>query len=114
MTSQTTEAIVRVSSIRILLVDDVESWRLSVTSMLRAEPSLEVIFEASDGLKAVQAAESLQPAVVLLDIGLPGLKRNTGGWMGLGLLVLQADEFCDGSFKFAHAVVGTPLDLPLR
>ena len=82
MTSQTTEAIVRVSSIRILLVDDVESWRLSVTSMLRAEPSLEVIFEASDGLKAVQAAESLQPAVVLLDIGLPGLNGiQVGGWI---------------------------------
>jgi len=82
MTSQTTEAIVRVSSIRILLVDDVESWRLSVSSMLRAEPSFEVVFEASDGLKAVQASESLQPAVVLLDIGLPGLNGiQVGGWI---------------------------------
>jgi DNA-binding NarL/FixJ family response regulator len=82
MTSQTTEAIVRVSSIRILLVDDVESWRLSVSSMLLAEPSFEVVFEASDGLKAVQAAERLQPSVVLLDIGLPGLNGiQAGGWI---------------------------------
>ena len=70
------------SSIRILLVDDVESWRLSVSSMLRTEPSFEVVFETSDGLKAVQAAEKLQPAVVLLDIGLPGLNGiQAGGWI---------------------------------
>lgn len=82
MTFQTTEAIVRVSSIRIMLVDDVKSWRLSVSSMLRVEPSFEVVFEASDGLKAVQAAEKLQPAVVLLDIGLPGLNGiEAGGWI---------------------------------
>ena len=70
------------SSIRILLVDDVKSWRLSVSSMLRVEPSFEVVFETSDGLKAVQAAEKLQPAVVLLDIGLPGLNGiEAGGWI---------------------------------
>jgi DNA-binding NarL/FixJ family response regulator len=68
-----------VSSIRILLVDDVESWRLSISSMLRAEPSFEVVFETSDGLKAVEAAEKLQPAVVLLDIGLPGLNGIQAG-----------------------------------
>ena len=70
------------SSIRILLVDDVESWRLSVSSVLRAETSFEVVFETSDGLKAVQAAEKLQPAVVLLDIGLPGLNGiQAGRWI---------------------------------
>ena len=70
------------SSIRILLVDDVESWRLAVSSMLRAEPSFEVVLETSDGLKAVQAAEKFQPAVVLLDIGLPGLNGiGAGGWI---------------------------------
>jgi DNA-binding NarL/FixJ family response regulator len=68
-----------VSSIRILLVDDVESWRSSISSMLRTEPSFEVVFETSDGLKAVEAAEKLQPAVVLLDIGLPGLNGIQAG-----------------------------------
>ena len=70
------------SSIRILLADDVESWRSSISSMLRTEPSFEVVFETSDGLKAVQAAEKLQPAVVLLDIGLPGLNGiQAGAWI---------------------------------
>ncbi len=70
------------SSIRILLVDDVESWRLTVSSVLREEPSFEVVFETSDGLKAIQAAEKLQPAVILLDIGLPGLNGiQAGRWI---------------------------------
>jgi len=69
------------SLIRVLVVDDVERWRLCVSSILEAEPSFEV-FEASDGLNAVQAAERLQPTVVLLDIGLPGLNGiQAGGWI---------------------------------
>jgi len=49
----------------------------------RAEPSFEVVFETSDGLKAVQAREKLQPAVILLNIGLPVLTeyRRAGGWI---------------------------------
>src|SRR5882762_7229602 len=68
--------------IRILVVDDVKDWRVSVSSMLQAEPSFEIVFESSDGLKAVQAAEKFQPTVVLLDIGLPGLNGiQAGGWI---------------------------------
>jgi hypothetical protein len=51
-------------------------------SVSRAEPSFEVVFETSDGLKAVQAREKLQPAVILLNIGLPGLNGiQAGGWI---------------------------------
>jgi DNA-binding NarL/FixJ family response regulator len=60
------------SVVRVLVVDDVEDWRRFVFSMLRAEP-FEIVGEASDGLMAVQLAEQMQPTVVLLDIGLPGL-----------------------------------------
>ena len=82
VTSQVTEAFAGMSLVSILVVDDVECWRLFVSSMLRAEPTFEVVFEASDGLKAVQAAETLQPTVVLLDIGLPELNGiQAGGWI---------------------------------
>ena len=63
---------------RVLVVDDVEDWRRFVSSMLRAEP-FEIVGEASDGLMAVHLAEQMQPTVVLLDIGLPGLDGIKAG-----------------------------------
>jgi len=58
---------------RIILVDDFKPWRRLVASLLKDNPDLEVICEASDGLEAVQKAEELQPDLIVLDIGLPKL-----------------------------------------
>lgn len=59
--------------VRILLAEDLELWRDYVCSMLRSEPSFEVICEAVDGLQAVQLTEEHQPTIALLDIDLPRL-----------------------------------------
>jgi DNA-binding NarL/FixJ family response regulator len=61
------------SFIKVLVVDDFEPWRRFASSTLQAQPGLEVIGEASDGLEAVQKAQELQPDLILLDIGLPRL-----------------------------------------
>src|SRR6266850_7865867 len=63
----------RVSSIRVLVVEDYEPFRRYVCSTLGKIPGLHVVGLASDGLEAVQKAEELQPDLVLLDIGLPTL-----------------------------------------
>ena len=60
-------------SVRILLVDDSEAWRLQVHSILRERPELRIVAEVADGPKAVQKAQELQPDLILLDIGLPNL-----------------------------------------
>jgi DNA-binding NarL/FixJ family response regulator len=60
-------------SIRVLVVDDFEAFRRFVAKVLQRQPELQIICEASDGLEAVQKAEEMQPDLVLLDIGLPGL-----------------------------------------
>ena len=59
--------------IRILLVDDHEPFRRYVFSMLQEQANVQIIGEAEDGLQAVKQAEDLQPDVVVLDIGLPGI-----------------------------------------
>lgn len=61
------------TSVRILLVDDFEPFRRWVVSLLQQQPGMEIVGEAADGLEAVQKAVTLQPDLVLLDIGLPKL-----------------------------------------
>jgi DNA-binding NarL/FixJ family response regulator len=59
--------------IRVLVVDDYESFRRFVISTLEQQPELQAIGEATDGLEAVRKAEELKPDLILLDIGLPKL-----------------------------------------
>ncbi len=58
---------------RIFVVDDHAQFRQFISSRLQQQVHLTVIGEADNGLIAVQQAEALQPDVILLDIGLPGL-----------------------------------------
>lgn len=60
-------------TIRILIVEDHEGWRSYVASVLQKNPRYELLGEVADGLEAVHMAERLQPDLVVLDIGLPGL-----------------------------------------
>jgi DNA-binding NarL/FixJ family response regulator len=59
--------------IRVLLAEDHQVVREGLRALLAAEPDLEVIGEAADGLQAIRMAETLGPDVVVMDIGLPGL-----------------------------------------
>ena len=60
-------------SIRVLLADDERLVRAGFRMILKAEPGVEVIGEASDGLEAIKAVEELRPDVVLMDIRMPKL-----------------------------------------
>jgi len=64
---------------RIFVVDDNEPFRRFVISTLHEQPNLQVVGEEEDGLQAVQRAEALQPDLILLDIGLPGLNGIDAG-----------------------------------
>jgi DNA-binding NarL/FixJ family response regulator len=61
------------SFFRILVVEDHESFRGLICQTLAKRSEFQVICQVSDGLEAVRKAEELQPDLIVLDIGLPGI-----------------------------------------
>jgi DNA-binding NarL/FixJ family response regulator len=59
--------------IRVLLADDQALVRAGFRALLNAEPDIEVVAEAADGLAAVRLAQQTEPDVVLMDIRMPGV-----------------------------------------
>jgi two-component system nitrate/nitrite response regulator NarL len=58
---------------RVLIVDDAPDMRQLLRITLGLDASFEVVGEGADGRSAIELAERLQPAVVLLDHHMPGL-----------------------------------------
>lgn len=59
--------------IRVLLADDQALVRAGFRALLDAEPDIEVVGEAADGLAAAAMAAATRPDVVLMDIRMPGV-----------------------------------------
>ncbi len=59
--------------IRVLVADDQQLLRAGFRVILEAEPDIEVVGEAVDGVEAVEVAGSTRPDVVLMDIRMPRL-----------------------------------------
>ena len=57
--------------IRIVLVDDHLVMRQGLAGLLRTEPDLEIVGEASDGESAIPMIREIEPDVVLMDISMP-------------------------------------------
>ncbi|HSI56025.1 MAG TPA: response regulator transcription factor [Ideonella sp.] len=69
--------------IRVLIADDQPLIRRGMALLLAAEPDIEVVAQAADGVEAVALARELQPDVVLMDLHMP---RKSG--------VLATREIC--------------------
>ena len=59
--------------ITVLLADDQALVRAGFRALLSAEPDIEVVGEAGDGVEAVRLARQARPDVVLMDIRMPGV-----------------------------------------
>jgi DNA-binding NarL/FixJ family response regulator len=59
--------------LRLLLVDDHQVVREGLRSLLGSNTRFEVVGEAADGIAAINAASTLQPDVVVMDVSMPGL-----------------------------------------
>jgi two-component system, NarL family, response regulator LiaR len=61
------------SSIRVLIVDDVDVVRQGIRAVLQPAEDIEVVGEARDGEEAIRVVRLLEPDVVLMDEFLPKL-----------------------------------------
>ena len=61
------------SPVRILLVEDFNSYRNLIVKLLSKNPDLSVISEIEDGVEAIAQTQRLRPDLILMDIGRPRL-----------------------------------------
>lgn len=59
------------AKLRILLADDHELLRDGLTSLINAQPDMEVVGQAGDGLEALTLTRDLKPDLILMDISMP-------------------------------------------
>jgi DNA-binding NarL/FixJ family response regulator len=60
-------------AIRIVLADDHPVYRDGLRALIDRSPDLELVGEASSGAEAIAMAASSSPAVILMDIRMPGM-----------------------------------------
>jgi DNA-binding NarL/FixJ family response regulator len=73
---------------RLLLADDHVMVRRGLRLVLDAEPDLQVVAEAGDGLEAIERAREMEIDLAVLDVSMP---RSTGLQATKELLTLQPD-----------------------
>ncbi|MFJ9704675.1 response regulator [Streptomyces sp. NPDC101234] len=90
------------SPVRVVIADDQQMVRQGFTVLLNAQPGIEVVGQAVDGLDAVVQVAELTPDVVLMDIRMPELggieatRRIVGEHPDIKVLVLTTfdlDEY---------------------
>jgi two-component system, NarL family, response regulator LiaR len=67
------EAVSTNRTLRILLVEDDPVMQLGLEQFFEDYPQYEIIGQVSDGYASIEAARTLQPDLVIMDIGLPQL-----------------------------------------
>jgi two-component system LytT family response regulator len=60
-------------ALSILIVDDERPARVKLRRFVTADPEVGAIYEAGDGLRAVEVARAESPDIVFLDVQMPGL-----------------------------------------
>jgi DNA-binding NarL/FixJ family response regulator len=83
---------------RVVVVDDHALFRQIVRQAFAQHASIQVVGEAADAEQALELVRRLQPNIVLMDLGLPGMdgveatRRLRAGMPGVEIVVVTASE----------------------
>ena len=97
------------SPVRVLIADDHPVFRHGLATLLGTVDDVEVVGHAGDGREAVEAALSLEPDVVVMDLQMPELngieavRELRAARPGAGVLVLTMHEDDDSVFAAMRA-----------
>ena len=61
------------TALTLLIVDDDPMMRLGLTAALSQQADFTIAGEAADGRQAIAQASALEPDIVLMDVGMPGI-----------------------------------------
>jgi DNA-binding NarL/FixJ family response regulator len=108
-------------SVRVLIVDDQEPFRMAARLVVEATDGFDVVGEAETGEDSVRMAEELRPDLVLMDVNLPGINgldatrqilANPGAVVVLLLSTYEEEEYapraaeCGAAAYIPKAVFG--------
>jgi DNA-binding NarL/FixJ family response regulator len=95
--------------IQVLICDDHQPFREGLHTLLDTEPDVTVVGEAADGHTVIQAAATLQPDVILMDLNMPGIggieatRKILQTSPHISILVLTMSEDDDSVFAAMQA-----------
>jgi DNA-binding NarL/FixJ family response regulator len=97
-------------TIRVVLVDDHAVLRAGLKALLDAEEDMVVVGEASTGEQAIEKAQQLKPAVMVMDLSMPGIggmeaMRQINA-LGLGIKMLVLTMHAEEEYLLAVLEAG--------
>lgn len=96
--------------IRVLIVEDNETMQVSLQQMISLAKDIVCVGATGDGENSIELARQMQPNVILMDVGLPGIDGIAAGRTILRLLPRTAIILISGErgpeFSWSQQLLG--------